>query len=141
MSMTVTQRRLRAVFLCAQCASILIFLLGLLLFWFALPVKVQAQMMMRTNVMECTQPVRDANPAIVQDGGEIIDLDEVQTAVYVAIVTNGSVFVRDVSSRIIVFSDGRILHILIYDGKLCSSATVQPGTHNTAIQAALGDPV
>lgn len=41
--MTVTQRRLRAVFLCVQCASILIFLLGILLFWFAMPVKVQAQ--------------------------------------------------------------------------------------------------
>ena len=106
------------------------------------PIAAQAQMMMVIYQIECgpaeiTQP----DPQLFEEGGEVFDLDEEESAAYVAATSRGTRYSRDMVLRVVVRPGGPITAIFIHDGLVCDIAEVEPALHSAAMRSIRGIPL
>ncbi|MFN3169311.1 MAG: hypothetical protein ACE37E_01305 [Hyphomicrobiales bacterium] len=102
----------------------------------------KAQTMMTVRVMACNGgPLSDPDPAMIEAGGQVHDLDESETAAYVAATSQGSRYVRDVLLRAVQLPDGSVIAVLHDEGEICYILNVSPQLHRETMTAINGEPV
>lgn len=113
-----------------------------ILYFFAMPVKLaSAQVLLRASVLECTEPVGDVDPSILENGGQVVELDEAETAAYAVAASNATMFFSGVTSRAVVFPDGVVLHVIMHDGRYCWSGRLPVALHAQIMESLRGQAI
>lgn len=137
--MIATPRRLGAAFFVS---AFIILALAATVLWFAMPAKVQAQTMMTVHTLHCDRgALSDPNPDLIEAGGEILDLGEVEAAAYVEATSEATRYVRNVLLRVVTFPDGDVIAVLHDGANICRVLMVNPRLHREALVSIRGDPV